>query len=149
MTLLTCLCLLLLVVLIIVERRLRAVEDRRWSYYNAQTIVPCTSLKLAAHWYTLFSIPTTYPSCVGRVSLEATCTSTESTAIHITVHGTGPDPITVYQASEIQKFDLRHSMVFDVRCPPEHGTVVFLQIQTSNPGPHIQMSDIIVTLILE
>ena len=146
MTLLTCVCLVLLVVVIIVERRLRAVEERR--SYNAQTIIPCASLKLTSHWYTLFSIPPSHPSCVGRVSLVANCTSTESTAIHITVHGTGPEPITVYQASEIQQFDLCHSMEFDVVCP-EDGTVMFLRIQTSNPGPHIQMSDIIVTLILD
>jgi hypothetical protein len=144
-TLLTCLCVVLLVLVIIVERRMREVEHRQ--IYSAQTIIPSATLIISSKWHTLFSIP---PSCKhGSVSFSATCTSTKPIDIHITLHGAGPDPITIYTDTNIHTFDLNSIIIQFHVCHTDQWNVLSLRVVTSNPGPHIYMSDIISTLITE
>jgi hypothetical protein len=144
-TLLTCVCVVLFVMIIIIERRMRQVEHR--GTYSAQAIIPSATLILSSKWYTLFSIP---PSC-GQcsVSFSATCTSTEPIDIHITLHGTGPEPITIYEDNDIRTFDLNNIVLTFQVGHMDQCNVLSLRVVTSKPGPHIYMSDIISTLLIE
>jgi hypothetical protein len=141
-TLLCCVSVMLMVVVIVLERRVRALEASH--PYRVQTIIPCATLILPSKWHTLFRIPSDFTG-VGTVSLSSTCTSTDYTNVHISLHGTGQDPITVLEGTHVMEFELDDIVEFTVD-HSDSGNCISLRLDLSNPGLHIHMSDIVVTL---
>jgi hypothetical protein len=141
-TLLYCVSVVLMVVVIVLERRVRDLETS--APYRVQTIVPCSSLILSSKCHTLFRIPPGFTG-VGTVSLSCTCTSTEYTNVQIMIQGTGTKSITVFEDKHIMGFELDDVVEFVVN-NEDGGNCISLRLDVSNPGPHILISDIVVTL---
>lgn len=143
-TLLCCLSVMILVVVIVLERRVRALEAHH--PYLAQTIIPCATLILPSKWHTLFRIPSGFIG-VGTVSLSCTCTSKDYTNVHITLHGTGQDPITVLEDTHVKAFELDTVVEFGVD-HTDSENCISLRVDLSNPGLHVHMSDIVVMMAI-
>ena len=141
-TLLYCVSVMLMVVVIVLERRVRDLETS--APYRVQTIVPCSSLILSSKCHTLFRIPPGFTG-VGTVSLSCTCTSTEYTNVHITMQGIGTESVTVFEDKHSMGFELDDVIEFIVN-HEDSGNCICLRLDLSNPGTHILMSDIVGTL---
>jgi hypothetical protein len=147
-TLLTCVLVFLVVLVITLERRMRLFETHRY-HYSAQTIVPCAAVILSSKWYTLFLIPPSFTQPgLASLSFSATGTAIETTDVCVTLHGTGGAPLTLYDGVGLTSFALDGTVAFGIDCT-HRGTVLAMCMETSNPGQHVHMSDLIATLTIE
>lgn len=145
-TILVCVVTVLTVVVIVIERRVRHLSHH--GGYTAQAIVPGTYVILPSKLYTLFRLPPDLPrGGIGHLVLSGTGSSTEDTDVSLTLHGASRHGIHLYAAEGVKTFELDTVLEFEID-DHGYGAVIALRMDSSNPGPHMIMSDIIATLIV-
>jgi len=145
-TILVCVVTLLMVMVIVIERRMR--QTSHHCVYSAQAIIPCSCMILPSKWYTLFRIPADVPKGVrGHIVLSGTGSSTQDTNVSVTIHGTSSDGIALLTVEDVKTFELDTILDFEID-PYVTGSVIAIRVETSNPGSHMLMSDIIATLVI-
>jgi hypothetical protein len=144
-TVIGCIVIALLIFVILLERRMREVQ---YSEYSTQILVPSSSVIISSKWYNLFRIPPDLARHgTGSICLFVKGNSTELTDVCIVLYGISKEPTTLYNATAIRNFILDEVIEFHIDLK-DCGHMIAMRLDTSNPGSHMRMSDIVCTFIV-